>query len=139
MLGYLVVSIVHRTVTWTAGSLTCVCDLFAYVCTRGTSVYRLIRRTFVEPAQKEVDSEEISGRAQSLAHNGHPPFGDHAPSCLTLAFRASTLDCATDSFLTRIIHILVTQLSLVVSKNSKTKRKKTKQTQNCTVYFVSNQ
>ena len=26
--GYFGVSIIHRTLTWTAGSLTCVCDLF---------------------------------------------------------------------------------------------------------------
>ena len=51
MLGYFNVSIIHRTLTWTTGSLTCVCDLFACVDTRGTSVYSLIRRTFVESAQ----------------------------------------------------------------------------------------
>ena len=31
MLGYLGVSTIHRTLTWTAGSLTCVCDLCACV------------------------------------------------------------------------------------------------------------
>ena len=39
--------------------------------TTGTSVYSLIRRTFVESAQN-FDSGENSGRAQSLARNGHP-------------------------------------------------------------------
>ena len=29
MLGYFCVSIIHQTLTWTTGSLTCVCDLFA--------------------------------------------------------------------------------------------------------------
>ena len=43
MLGYLGVYILHRTLTWTTGSLTCVCDLFACVYNRGTSVYSLIR------------------------------------------------------------------------------------------------
>ena len=40
--------------------------------TRGTSVYSLIGRTFVESAQNLTG--EISGRAQSglLARNGHP-------------------------------------------------------------------
>ena len=52
--GYFVASIVHQTLTWTSGSLTCICDLFHMrVCT-------------------EFDSGEISGRAQSPAHNGHP-------------------------------------------------------------------
>ena len=46
MLGYFGVSIVHRTLTWTTGSLTCVRDLFACVYTRGTSIDSLIRRTF---------------------------------------------------------------------------------------------
>ena len=31
ILGYSGVSIIHRTLTWTTGSLTCVCDLFAYI------------------------------------------------------------------------------------------------------------
>ena len=68
MLGYLDISIIHRTLTWTTGSLTCVCDLFACVYTRGTSIYSLIRMIFAT----EFDSGETSGRAQSLARNGHP-------------------------------------------------------------------
>ena len=31
--GYFGVSIIHRTRTWTTGSLTCVCDLFACIYT----------------------------------------------------------------------------------------------------------
>ena len=42
MLGYFGVPIVHLTLTWTTGSLTCVGDLFACVYARGTSVYSLI-------------------------------------------------------------------------------------------------
>ena len=91
MLNCFVVSIVHQTLTWSTGSLTCVCDLFACVYTWGTSVYNnsLIRRTFVESVQN-FDSREIWGRAQSLAHKltlTHP-FGDHARSCLILAFES---------------------------------------------------
>ena len=41
---YFVVYIIHQTLTWATGSLTCVCDPFACVYTRGTSVYSLIRR-----------------------------------------------------------------------------------------------
>ena len=41
---YFVVYIIHQTLTWAPGSLTCVCDPFACVYTRGTSVYSLIRR-----------------------------------------------------------------------------------------------
>ena len=32
-------SIIHRTLTWTSRSLTCVCDLIACVYKRGISVY----------------------------------------------------------------------------------------------------
>ena len=46
MLGYFGVSIIHPTLTWTTGSLTFTCDLFACVVTWGSSVYSLIRRTF---------------------------------------------------------------------------------------------
>ena len=47
--GYLDVLIIHRTLTWTTGSLTRVslshCDHFACVYTQGASDYSLIRRT----------------------------------------------------------------------------------------------
>ena len=40
MVSYFEVSIIKRTLAWITGSLTCgVCDLFASVCTQGTSVY----------------------------------------------------------------------------------------------------
>ena len=61
MLGYFVVSIVHQTLTWTTGSLTCVCDMFACVYTWGTLFFGLIWRTFVR-ACTEFDSGEISGQ-----------------------------------------------------------------------------
>ena len=46
MLGYFVVSIIHRTLTWTTGSLTCVCDPLAYAYTRGASVYNIHPKDF---------------------------------------------------------------------------------------------
>ena len=46
-LGYLTVTMIHPTLKWTTGSLTCVCDLFACVYTQGTSVYSLLQRTWV--------------------------------------------------------------------------------------------
>ena len=48
MLGYFGVSIIRRTRTWTTGSLTCVCGLFACVYTRGTSVFSFIRGIFLQ-------------------------------------------------------------------------------------------
>ena len=42
MQGYFSVSKTHETLTWTPGSLMCVCDLFACISTWGTSVYSLI-------------------------------------------------------------------------------------------------
>ena len=60
----------HRILTWTTGSLTCVCDLFACVYRQGTSDYSLIRRTFVESAQN-LTPEKSQGGRKSLAKNGH--------------------------------------------------------------------
>ena len=54
MLGYFVASIVHGTLTWTTGSLTCVGDLFCIHgggAGGGTSVHSLVQTTFVESAQ----------------------------------------------------------------------------------------
>ena len=45
LLGYFDVAIIHRTLTWTTGSLTCVCGLYACAYTLGTSVNSLIRRS----------------------------------------------------------------------------------------------
>ena len=66
MLGYFGVSVIHRTVTRTTGSLTCVCDLFTCLMhTRGISVERLIRRTFIFSIRKNFNPGEISGRSQN--------------------------------------------------------------------------
>ena len=52
------VSTIHRTPTWTTRFLTCACDLFAF--THGTSVYSLIRRTFVGyRIRTELDSGNL--------------------------------------------------------------------------------
>ena len=53
MLGYFGVTIIHQTLTWTTGSLTCICDLFASARTQGDLglLSRCIRRTFVESAE----------------------------------------------------------------------------------------
>ena len=57
---YLGVSLIHGTLIWTTGFLTCVCDL---LCTRiHTSVYSLIRRTFVESAQNLTPEKSQGGR-----------------------------------------------------------------------------
>ena len=49
MLVYFVFSIIHRYLTWTTGSFTCICNIFpiVYNYTRETLVYSPIRRTFV--------------------------------------------------------------------------------------------
>ena len=61
-LGYFVVSIIHRTLTWTTGSLTCVCDFFARLYTRGPSVYSLTRKIVVESAQNLSPDKCQGGR-----------------------------------------------------------------------------
>ena len=54
MLGYSGGSIVHQTLTWTTGSLTCVCDLLSCVhiyIHSGALSFSHIQRTWVESAQ----------------------------------------------------------------------------------------
>ena len=58
-------SIIHQTLTWTASSFMCVCDLFACVYTWGTSVYSLIRRTSVESTQNLTPEKSQGGAKPS--------------------------------------------------------------------------
>ena len=69
MLGYFGVSTIHGTLTRITGSLTCACDIFACVYTPVASV--VSSEDFCSVCT-EFDSGEISGRAESLARNGHP-------------------------------------------------------------------
>ena len=62
MMGSFDGSIIHQTLTWAAGSLTCISDLLACGYTQETSVYSLIQRTSV--VCTELDSKTISGRVQ---------------------------------------------------------------------------
>ena len=62
-----------------------VSHLSAYVYTRGTSVYNLFRRTFVESAQN-LTPEKFQGGRKASHVTVTEPFGDHAPSCVTFAF-----------------------------------------------------
>ena len=57
----------HRTLTWTTGSLS----FCKRIHMRETSVYSLIRRTFVRICA-EFDFGEVSWRAQSLTRDGGP-------------------------------------------------------------------
>ena len=65
--AYFGVSVIHRTLTLTAGSLTRVWDLFDCGYTKDLG---LIRRAFAVCI--EFDSWEIWWRVQSLARKGHP-------------------------------------------------------------------
>ena len=87
MLGYLGVFIIHRTLTRTTGSLTCVCDLFPCVYTKMTSVYSLIQRTSVEFAL-DLTHEKFQGGHKAEDMTVTHPFGDHTQLCLTLAFKS---------------------------------------------------
>ena len=87
MLGYLGVSIIHRTLTRTTGSLTCVCDLFPCVYTKMISVYSLIQRTSVEFAL-DLTPEKSQGGHKAEDMTVTRPFGDHTQLCLTLAFKS---------------------------------------------------
>ena len=63
----------------------------------GSSIYSLIRRTFIRVCT-EFDSGEMSGREQSLAHNGHPSIWWPRFIVLNSGFRERVLLlCATDS------------------------------------------
>ena len=76
ILAFPYIRYIHWTVTWTIGSLTGVYGLFAcMVYTQGTSVYvmpYLNRLKDFCGVCIEFGPREISGRAQSLAHNAHP-------------------------------------------------------------------
>ena len=91
------VSITHQTLMWTTWSLTRVCDLFACIYTRGTSVYSLNRRTFCRNCA-EFDSREII----CLARNSHPSSWWPHSIVLNSGFREQVLSlCATDSPVSR--------------------------------------
>ena len=45
--GYFSVSIIHRTLAWTAGSFTCVCDLFTCVYTRDLGLLSYPKDLFI--------------------------------------------------------------------------------------------
>ena len=79
MSSYLSVFIIHRTLTWTTGSLTCVC---AHAHIGGTSVYSLIRETFAESAQIRLPGTLGAG-AKPCTKTVTQTCGDHARSCLT--------------------------------------------------------
>ena len=87
MLSYFVASIVHWTLTWTAGPLMCVRDLFACIYTQGTLVYSRIWRTFVESAQNLTLGKSQGGWKAWHIRVTHP-CDDHARSSLTLAFQS---------------------------------------------------
>ena len=75
--GYLGVSIIHQTLTWTTGALMCVSALFACVCTKSQP-----KDYVIESAQNLTG--EIPVGAQSIAHTGHPSFW--WPHLLILSF-----------------------------------------------------
>ena len=79
MLGYFGVSIIHRAVTWTTGSLKCVSDFVACVYTLRTPVDSLTRRTFAESAQNwTLEKSEGGRKAQHVTVSQRR--GDHVPS-----------------------------------------------------------
>ena len=98
MLGYFGVSIIRWNLTWTTGSLTCVCHLFfACVCTQGTSIYSLIRRTFVESAQHLTPRKSQGVRKAWLACICHPSMWWPRLTVLNFGFLERVLLCTTDS------------------------------------------
>ena len=85
------VFIIHRTLTRTTGSLTCVCDLLhAHAHIGGTPVYSLIRETFAESAQIWLPGTFGAG-AKPCTKTVTQTCGDHARSCLTLLSRAGAV------------------------------------------------
>ena len=68
--------------------------IFLHANTHGrTSVYSLIRRTFAESAQN-LTPEKSQGRHKAEHITVTHPFDDHAPSCLTMAFKNEYSCCA---------------------------------------------
>ena len=114
MLGYFGVFLIDQTLTWTTGSLTCacVCDVFACVYTGG--VWFIVWRTFVKFAQNLTPEKSWSGCKAYHITVTHP-FGDHALSCLILAFDPPNDVLQFDSVL---VHSLIADMiihSLIAS------------------------
>ena len=86
MLGQFGVSTIHWTLTWTSWSLTCVCDLFALICSRGTSVYSFIWRTFVVSAQNLTLRKSGNGHQARWMMAIHR-CGDQSLLCLTFGLQ----------------------------------------------------
>ena len=82
MLGYLGVSIIGRTLDMDHRIFS-VRILLVYVYTQGTSVYGLIRRTFVQSAQNLTPGKSRCGRKALHVTVTHP-CDKQARSCLTL-------------------------------------------------------
>ena len=82
------VSITHRTLTWTAGSLTYVCDIFActYIRRWGASLYRLIRRTSLQSLHRKWLWRNHRRRFPSPARSGYPSVWWPRSIVLNLAF-----------------------------------------------------
>ena len=85
MLGYLCVFMIQQTLTWTTGSLKCVCNLFACLRMQGTLVYILICRTFLESVQN-LSLENLGVGAKPSMRTVWRP---RDCSCLTWLLRAS--------------------------------------------------
>ena len=69
----------------------------------GLYSYRLIRRTFVEPAHN-LTLEKHQGRPRAYYVTVTRPLVDHAPSCLTLAFES---ECSCFEPLTLLFNVKV--------------------------------
>ena len=87
-MGYFSVSITHQTLTVKI-TPTCVCDLYACVYARETSVYSPIRKTFVA-SENNFTPQKYRGGHKAYDVTVNHPSGDHGGSCWC-CFRASAL------------------------------------------------
>ena len=71
MLGCFGVSIIHQTRTWTAESLTSICDLFVCIYTLEILVYGLSQRTFVGSAQNLTLEKSLGVGTEPSTCNSH--------------------------------------------------------------------
>ena len=79
------ISIIHRTLTWSTGSLTCVCHLFARVYTRGTSVSSLIRRTLTS-RDAPFPTFKTGHSRYDLSHSVGPTSIRQVPRCFHVVY-----------------------------------------------------
>ena len=110
------VSIIHRTLTLTTGSLTCVYMIFLHAYTHGGHRFIVSSEGLLQSLHRIRLRRNLRlGAKPSTWWSCTHPFGDHAWSCLTLASESEcscsvplTLLCADDELMLNVLRCQLT-------------------------------